>query len=364
MVEGESVMARIAKAVTCDEATLKELRIKAQSKTLEARIVQRARIVLYCIEGRKISEVAALVGESVPTVIMWRDRFVAQGINGLSDRPRTGKPATYGDAFKNKVLGLLSTEPPNGLSRWDGPEVAKALDASVDAVWRVLRKEGVQLARQRSWCVSTDPEFTAKAADIVGLYLAPPDDAIVISIDEKPSMQALSRTVGYVKTRNGKTIRAIKSTYRRNGTQNLFAALEVATGQIHAKTTKYKKKVDFLAFMDDLLKELPQGGEAHYHVILDNYCIHKNNDAWLEAHPNVHFHYTPTSASWLNQVEIWFNIMSRKVLRGASFDNTEQLCEAISKYVLAYNQSAEPFIWKKREVKGSQIKDNLTNLCN
>jgi len=157
-------------------------------------------------------------------------------------------------------------------------------------------------------------------------------------------------------------VSAVKSTYKRNGTQNLFAALEVATGAIFGKTTKAKKRVDFLAFMDDLLKELPADEDAEYHVILDNYCIHKRCDEWLVAHPNVFFHFTPTSASWLNMVEIWFNIMTRKILRGASFDSTAALSEAINGYIKAYNETAEPFVWKKREVSGSQIKNNISNL--
>jgi transposase len=166
--------------------------------------------------------------------------------------------------------------------------------------------------------VSTDPEFIPKAADIVGLYLNPPENAIVISVDEKPSIQALERSTGYVATQNGKIVQGYKSTYKRHGTLNLFAALEVATGAIHTQTTQQKRRVEFLAFMDQLLLDLPKDKE--YHVILDNYCIHKRNDAWLAAHPNVYFHFTPTSASWLNQVEIWFGIFSRKALRGASFD--------------------------------------------
>jgi transposase len=215
----------------------------------------------------------------------------------------------------------------------------------------------------RTWCISTDPEFATKSADIVGLYLNPPENAIVLCIDEKPSIQALSRRTGFIRTSNGKIVRAIKSTYKRNGTQNLFAALEVATGIIHGKTTKAKKRIDFLSFMDDLMEGLPSEENVHYHVILDNYCIHKRCDEWLAANPNVSFHFTPTSASWLNMVEIWFNILSRKVLRGASFDTTCALSDAILGYIRAYNVTAEPFVWRKREVCGLQIKDNLSNLC-
>ena len=236
------------------------------------------------------------------------------------------------------------------------------MSASVHAVWRVLRKEGICLSRQRSWCVSTDPEFTAKAADIVGLYLNPPEKALVISVDEKPSIQALERSTGYVKTDNGKIVRGFKSTYKRHGTLNLFAALEVATGAIHTETTKLKRRIEFLEFMDNVMAELPADREVH--VILDNYCIHKRNDAWLAAHPNVFFHFTPTSASWLNQVEIWFGIMSRKALRGASFKNTEDLAKAISDFITAYGKTAKPFVWRKREVKGSQLKNTIVNLRN
>lgn len=357
-------MPKRAKQLNCTEDDIIALKKIANSQKSEQRMVRRAKMILLCAEGRQIKDIAEDLGERQNTVITWRDRFIERGIAGLFDQQRSGKPITYGDSFRSMVINKLSEKPPNGLATWDGPTLASELNISVDAIWRLLRKEGIQLSRQRTWCVSTDPDFTAKAAEIVGLYLAPPENAVVICVDEKPSVQALSRTTGYVKTRNGKTVTAVKSTYRRNGTQNLFAALEVATGVIFGKTTKYKKKADFIAFMDGLLNELPKDDGKEYHVILDNYCIHKRNNEWLAAHDNVFFHFTPTSASWLNQVEIWFNIMTRKVLRGASFDSTQQLCEAIRKYIDAYNETAEPFVWRKREVKGTQIKNTIGNLCN
>jgi transposase len=239
--------------------------------------------------------------------------------------------------------------------------VATHLGASADAVWRVLRKEGVCLQRQRSWCVSTDPEFAAKAADVVGLYLNPPTNALVISVDEKPSIQALERRTGYVQTDSGKIVRGYKSTYKRHGTLNLFAALEIATGTIHTQTTTQKRRLEFLAFMDQVVADLP---ETELHVILDNYCIHKKCDAWLAAHPQVTFHYTPTSASWLNLVEVWFGLLSRKALRGASFRTTDELRAAIEAFIAAYGPTAKPFVWRKREVKGSQLRDTITNFCN
>ena len=167
---------------------------------------------------------------------------------------------------------------------------------------------------------------------------------------------------GYVTSRDGKVVRAYKSTYRRNGTLNLFGALEVATGAVKGKVTERKTRNDFLQFMDELLAEYPQGEGQEFHVILDNYCIHKKNDAWLESHPNVHFHFTPTSASWLNQVEIWFGIMSRKVLRGASHDCKPELKAAIEAFISAYDHNKKPFKWRKREVRGTQIRDTISNL--
>jgi transposase len=259
-------------------------------------------------------------------------------------------------------LKTLELPPPRGQAVWDGPAIAKHLNTSVDAVWRVLRKEGICLARQRSWCVSTDPEFAAKAADIIGLYLNPPEKALVISVDEKPTIQALERATGYVETDSGRIVRGFRSTYKRHGTLNLFAALEVATGAIHTQTTKLKRRVEFLDFMDKVVADLPS--EREVHVILDNYCIHKRNDPWLAAHKNVFFHFTPTSASWLNQVEIWFGIMSRKALRGASFKSTEELAKAIDDFVTAYGPTAKPFVWRKREVKGSQLRNTIVNLRN
>ena len=356
-------MSRKAKAITCTAEVRRELERIARSQSEEARLVRRSKIILGCLEAKRLIDISAELGEQLDVIIKWRGRFERLGIQGLCDAPRTGKPVTYGAKWRESVLKKLGDPPPCGMARWDGPTLAKALGTSGDAVQRLLKKEGIQLARLRTWCISTDPEFAPKAADIVGLYLNPPQNAVVISVDEKPSIQALSRRAGFVKTSRGKIVSAVKSTYRRNGTRNLFAALETATGAIHGRTTKTKKRTDFLAFMEDLLKELPSSEGTRYHVILDNYCIHKRCDAWLAAHPEVTFHYTPTSASWLNLVEVWFGIMSRKVLRGASFEGTEALAKAISDYISAYNETAEPFVWKKREVVGTQIKDSLANLC-
>ena len=354
-------MARTARIIECDDEARRQLERLANGQRTESRLVRRARIVLGCLDGKRIIDLADELGEQKDIIIKWRDRFDEQGIAGLYDASRAGRPVTYDREWQRTVLAKLDEEPPNGQARWDGPSLARALDTSEDAVQRFLQREGIQLSRVRTCGVSTEPQFAAKAADIVGLYLAPPENVVVLSVDE--SMQALSRTTGVIRTSDRRIASAVQSTYRRNGTRNLFAALEIATGQVHGKATKTKKRTDFLAFMDDLLRELPQNESVEYHVILDNYCVHKRCDKWLEEHRNVFFHYAPTSASWLNQVEIWFNIMSRKVLRGASFDSAEDLTKAIAKFIDAYNETARPFVWKKREVRGSQMADRLSNLC-
>ncbi len=355
-------MSKRAPLLTCDEDQRKAVLLLAASRTEEARLVERAKMIAGCLEGRPVIQIARDLGVRSNTVIEWRKRFAELGVAGLRDRPRSGKPVEYGAEFRKQVLALLETPPPKGQASWDGPAVAKRLRVSEHAVWRLLRREGICLSRQRSWCVSTDPEFTAKAADIVGLYLNPPENALVISIDEKPSIQALERATGYVQTTDGKIVRGFKSTYKRHGTLNLFAALNVAAGAVYGKVTQQKRRVEFLAFMDELLAEYPE--ETEIHVILDNYCIHKKNDAWLAEHPNVFFHFTPTSASWLNMVEIWFGIFSRKALRGANFKSTAELRQAIEDYLEAYKETAKPFVWRKREVKGSQLKNTIVNLCN
>jgi len=353
---------KTARSISCNEEERASLENMSRSGVMEARLSKRAKIVLCCIDGMKIKDIASKFDANENGVINIRRRFESDRIAGLYDKKRSGKPVTYGKDFRDRVLKKIGEAPPDGCASWDGILLAKELSTSPHAVWRLLKKEGISLQRKRSWCVSTDPEFSSKAADIVGLYLNPPENAIVISVDEKPSMQALERKTGFIQTRDGKTMRAYKSTYKRHGTLNLFAALEVATGQIHGKVTDYKKRPDFIEFMDGVVAEYDSKKELH--VILDNYCIHKKNDTWLAEHPNVHFHFTPTSASWLNQVEIWFGIFSRKVLRGGNFEGKAALKNAVEKYINAYKKIAKPFAWKKREVRGSQIKDTIINLRN
>lgn len=318
-------MPRVAVALSCTAETMAELERLSRSRIGEVRMAGRARIVLACLRGKRNDDIAREMSLRPNTVGQWRQRFAARGLAGLQDAPRSGKPAKYGVELRDRIRAQLELAPPAGMASWDGGSLAVALGVSDDAVWRLLRKQGIQLQRHRSWCVSTDPEFAAKAADVVGPYLNPPQNALVLSVDEKPSIQALARARGYVQTSSGKIVQGMKSTHKRHGTINLFAALEVATGVIRGKTTQTKIRADFQAFLDEVIAYQAAGREIH--VILDNLNSlnnHKKNDEWLAAHPDVTFHFTPTSASWLNQVEIWFGIFQRKTLNNASFRSTER----------------------------------------
>jgi transposase len=255
----------------------------------------------------------------------------------------------------------LDKPSPEGFARWTGPLLATALsEVDVQYVWRFLRSHKIDLAARKSWCESNDPEFSVKAADVVGLYIAPPAKAIVLCIDEKPSIQALERAQGYLKLPNGRALTGQRHDYRRHGTTTLFAALEVATGKIIASHSKRRRRVEFLSFMNSVVAVFP--GRA-LHVILDNLNTHKKNERWLKKHPKVQFHFTPTRASWLNQVETWFSILQGQSLSGASFTALKELHEHIDAFISAYNDTAEPFVWTKKKVHQRRFKGRrITNL--
>ena len=353
-------MARLAVSVYCTEKEKQQLKKWAQGAKVEKRLNQRAKIVLACLDKKTHLQIAKELNVSRFTVSKWRNRFADKRLGGLVDRPRSGTPKRYNEDTRNRILQKLEEKPPAGQSTWDGKSLASALNISDNAVWRILQKEGIQLQRCRSWCVSTDREFTAKSADIVGLYLNPPENALVICVDEKPSIQAIERR-GYVETSSGKIVQGMKSIYTRHGTLNLFAALHVAAGVVKTQATMQKKRPEFLAFLDSIVQDITS--EQQVHIIMDNYCTHKRNEEWPAKHPNVFFHFTPTSASRLNQVEIWFGILSRKLLRNGSFASTDELRKGIEAFSAAYHKGAKPFVWRKREVRGSQLKNKITNFC-
>jgi transposase len=341
--------------LTPDDRAVLEARLRAP--TTEQRDVLRARIILLAAEGRSTRSIARAVGTMPRTVSLWRGRFAREGLPGLAERPRPGPARKYGADTGRRILAVLERPPPPGFARWTGPLIAAELgDVHEQQIWRFLRGQKIDLDGRKSWCESNDPEFAAKAAEIVGLYLAPPENAIVICVDEKPSIQALERAQGYLKLPNGRALTGHSHDYKRNGTTTLFAALEVATGKVTAKHKKRRRRVEFLEFMNELVAAHPT--DTAIHVILDNLNTHKpKNDRWLKRHPNVHLHFTPTRASWLNQVEIWFSILEGKSLHGASFNSVTQLRNHIDAFIATYNDGAKPFAWTKATVRQRRFKD-------
>lgn len=221
-------------------------------------------------------------------------------------------------------------------------------DISEQHIWRFLRAQKIDLDGRKSWCVSHDPDFVAKSAEIVGLYLNPPEGALVLSVDEKPSIQALERAQGYLKLANGRTLTGQTHDYKRHGTTTLFAALNIANGQVTTGHYRRRRRLEFLDFMNSIVAG---HADREIHVVLDNLNTHKpKRDLWLARHPNVHFHFTPTHASWLNQVEIWFSILTRSALQGTSFTSPQQVRRQINEFVGNYNERAKPFAWKAAKV--------------
>jgi transposase len=345
--------ARVVRLSPEDRSVLEAV---VRAPTTEQRAALRARIVLLAAEGWATRSIARELHVMPRTVSDWRIRFAEQGLAGLVDKPRPGPSPKYDARTGRRILALLDQPPPKGHGRWTGGLLARALgDVHEQQVWRFLRSQKIDLAGRKSWCESNDPEFVAKAADVVGLYMAPPDNAIVICVDEKPSIQALERAQGYLKLPNGRALTGHSHDYKRNGTSTLFAAFEVATGKVTAAHKNRRRRVEFLDFMNDVVAAYP---ERELHVILDNLNTHKpKNDRWLTRHPKVRFHFTPTRASWLNQVEIWFSILEKQSLQGASFKSVRQLKEHIDAFIEAYNQNAKPFVWTKAKVRQRRFKD-------
>lgn len=276
---------------------------------------------------------------------------------------RSGKPRRYDSNTEKRLLKQLDQPPPPGHSTWTGHLLSQALgDVSEDQVWRALRQHGISLRRRRSWCISTDPAFAPKAADIIGLYLQPPENALVLAVDEKPSIQVLERAQGWIRLPNGKALTGFSHCYTRHGTTTLFAALDVASGQVKTGHYARRRRREFLHFMNEVVAEHPS---RELHVVLDNLSTHKpKTDGWLRRHSRVHFHYTPTYASWLNQVECWFSILSRQALQGASFTSPLELRKAIDQFVTVYNQTASPFEWRKAVVHPTAPKRYYAHLRN
>jgi transposase len=327
----------------------------AGSRKAEARMRDRARIVLLASAGMASRAIAREVGCTPGTASKWRVRYASQRMAGLSETGDRGNEPKYGPEHGQRILALLDKPPPAGYSNWTAPLLARDLvDIHEQQIWRFLRAQKIDLSGRKSWCQSTDPDFVPKAADIVGLYMAPPTNAVVLSVDEKPSIQALERAQGYLKLPNGRAMIGQSHDYKRHGTSTLFAALNVGTGQVIGKHYKRRRRLEFRDFMNRVVKQY-EGKEIH--VILDNLSTHKpKRDLWLARHPNVHLHYTPTHTSWLNQIEIWFSILAGQSLKGASFRSVAELVAHIESFINNYNDSARPFVWTKSAVHQKRLK--------
>jgi len=315
-----------------------------RSSTVSAGQRERAEIVLAVAAGAGVSGAARTLGVSRPTVIKWRDRFAAVGIAGLADLPRSGRPKTIDDA---QILAATLEPPPAslGVTHWSSRLLARHLgisDATVARAWRAYR---VQPWRSETFKFSTDPELEAKVRDVVGLYLDPPQNAIVLCVDEKSQIQALNRTQPILPLRPGLPERATHD-YKRNGTTTLFAALEIATGTVTDRCYDRHGKTEFLDFLKRVAKAYPR---RQLHIVLDNYHTHKHDDInkWLAKHPRITLHFTPTSGSWLNLVEVFFSIITRQAIRRGSFDSVKDLVAAIRAFIDGYNERCQPFVWTK-----------------
>jgi transposase len=354
-------MARSAPLVELTEAEQQQLRAVLRRTSAGQLEVLRARLLLAAHAGDLNQQIARALQTREATVSKIRRRFAAERLGALADAPRSGRKPKYNAATEARVLAALDAPRPAGYARWNGRLVAEHLgDVNAHHVWRVLRTRGIALERRRSWCISTDAEFERKAADIVGLYLEPPRNAVVLAVDEKPHIQALERAQGWLRLPNGKALTGFAHEYTRHGTSTLFAALNVASGEVQAGHYQRRRREEFLDFMNQVVAEHPQG---EIHVVLDNLSTHKpKEDRWLKAHPRVHFHFTPTHASWLNQIEVWFSILSRQALAHASFTSTRQLRQAIDDFIATYNPKAHPFAWTKVKVRQKKLANKYADL--
>ena len=332
--------------ITLTSKELRALKSIVARPSEGAGLVRRARVVLLSAAGTPGTEIAMRLDLTVEAVSRIRRRFLNERVEGLSERPKAGrKDHAVPSETVELIVQLAMSPPPAGRSRWTTRLLAKKVGLTSGCVSDILRRHQLKPHLTRTYKVSRDPEFAAKVKDVVGLYLSPPEHAVVLSVDEKTSIQALERTQLPLPLRSGRAARHTHD-YKRHGVVDLYAALEIATGKVTHKVTDSHTAVDFLAFMRKVERAY-QGRELH--VILDNSSSHGTEDvkAWLAAHPNIHFHYTPTSASWLNQVEGFFGIFGKQSLSKTDFPGKTALRDHIAAYMRDWNKCPTPFCWTK-----------------
>jgi len=341
-------MANMRKWLTVPESDRKELERRVRCKTIAARDAQRARIVLLASQGYSGLEICELVGVSEPTVVKWRSQYAKRGLAGLDDRARPGRPRSVVDDDKeNEVLWHTMLKPPAdlGVEHWSSRLLAKRVGLHHSQVAAIWRRRGLKPYKDGTFKFSTDPELEAKVRDVVGLYLHPPQGAVVLCVDEKSQCQALERTQPMLPVRPGMSPKRTHD-YRRHGTTTLFAALEIATGKVVDKCMTRHRHQEFVAFLKQVAKAYPN---TDLHIVCDNYSTHKHAEVrkWLERNPRITLHFTPTSASWLNLVETFFSVITRQAIHRGSFASVKQLTDRITTFIAAWNERCEPFKWTK-----------------
>jgi putative transposase len=336
---------RPLETLTVTPAERDELVALTRSRSMPQPLVTRARIVLLAADGASNTVIAQRLGLSKPTVGQWRQRYLRQRVQGLYDELRPGGPRSIRDEQIATLLRrTIKTKPRDGQTHWTCRALSAETRLSKSTVHRVWQAFGLQPHRQKHFQLSTDPFFVEKVRDIVGLYLHPPDHAVVLCVDEKSQVQALERTqpllplgLGYVE--------GVTHNYVRHGTTTLFAALDIASGQVLSQCQRRHRHQEFLHFLRHIEAAVPP--DLDIHLIVDNYATHKHATVrrWLGAHPRFHVHYTPTYASWLNQVEIWFNLITQRAIRRGTFRGVRDLVAKIEHFVHHYNRQCHPFMW-------------------
>ena len=335
----------VSDSVILNDGQQLELICIAQSRSLPAGYVFRARLILMLAEGASFSMIKHRLGTTAPTIIRWKQRFLASGVDGL-DTSHPGQPAfVLTPKLRARILSATRKAPKDGSTHWSCRKLAAALGVSKDAVHRVWKEAGLKPHRLERYMASNDPDFETKAADIIGLYLNPPEHAAVFCVDEKTAIQALDRLDPVLPLSPGRAERH-GFEYHRHGTLSLYAALETATGRVHGKTAVRHTSRDFVAFLKEVVALCPPRQQIH--IILDNLSAHKTAlvREFLQQHPYVRFHFTPTYSSWLNQVELWFARIEREVIARGVFVSVPDLARKLRRYINAYSADARPIQWK------------------
>ena len=321
-----------------------ELVVLTRSSSVGAGLAARARIVLLAAEGTPNVEIARLVGVSRPTVNAWRTRYAERGLPGLAEEKRSGRKRSID---QRRIVAETLRPPPAslGVTHWSSRLLANRLGISHVTIAEAWKRYGLKPWKAETFRFSTDPELEAKVTDVIGLYLAPPENAIVLCCDEKSQIQALNRTQKTLPMQPGHAEQRTHD-YVRHGTTTLFAALEIATGRITAVCKNRHRHQEFLAFLKHVARAYPDG---ELHLVMDNYAAHKhpNVNAWLAGNPRIHVHFTPTSGSWLNLVEVWFSIIERQAIHRGSFPSVRDLMIKIRAFINGWNDRCHPFIWTK-----------------